>query len=145
MATQKNYKYEGGVITEVEGLDMVGWEYTDNGFTKRIVCESVGIYNHANYAEAKYVIQVNAGTKWVDYSRESAVVSKNTYCENVAPYLPVSEGDAYEEIDGVRQLKANVLIEWDFYYPVFFDPQSTGANMYNFIKNGAQLKAGAIL
>jgi hypothetical protein len=145
MATQKNYKYEGGNIVESIGNDMVGWEYTENTLTKRIVCESVGMYNHANYAEAKYVIQVLAGVKWVDYSRETAVVSKTTYCENVDPYNPISEADAYEEVDGVRQLKANVLIEWDFYYPVFFDPQSPGANMYEFIKHGAEIKTGVTL
>ncbi len=162
MATQKNYKYEGGNIVETNENGMIGWEYAENGYTKRVVCESVGKYLHSFYAECKYVIQVLVNGKWVDYSRETAVVSKTTYCENVAPYNPVSEADAYEEVDDLdnpildengdvkgypklRQLKSNIVNEWDFYYPYFFDESNDVIKTIIFVKKGAEIKTGVIL
>jgi len=146
MATQKNYIWNGGTIEESDSqIDMIGWEYVQDGFTKRIVNESTGVYNHAKFAESKYIIQVNVSGHWATVSNDNAIISMGTYCENTPPFNSLSESEAYETIDEVKVLKSTSAIEWEFYYPVFFNPLSTGANLYNFVKRGAELKTGISL
>jgi len=159
MVTEKKYKWNNGILEETLTNDMIGWEVVVNGITTRIVNESISIFTHSQNAECKYRIESKVGNKWLFDRNENAIISKSTYCNELTGE-PVT--DAFDKVDDlanpilneegeivsypqIEQLKANVVNEWDFYFPMFFTPNVQAPSLHAFVKNGASIKLGIAL